>query len=255
MGLQITTFHHFFFFPLHFSYSVTASCVTSLHSSPASTHNLIYITSILTGFPSVPERGARAALSTHPVKTFPSLRRLCSNKHFLRLQHISFIFLLTAFLLSAYKYAQNFAKWNTKQKILPLQLPYVLLISIKQCQHSLFHFTHFPLRSCPQAIWFLTPPLYSKYLVPEITKHILVSNSKGQVLIFILLWYCNSLPAFKLPSTNHEHLVLSSNSFSASLWVLAHLLHVGIPRSSVLGSFLSSHSACLPWRSPPLLGF
>lgn len=78
-----------------------------------------------------------------PIKTFPSLQELCYSKYFLWLQCIFFVFLLIAFFSSP----TNMLKITNSKKNL--------------------HYTHFPLRACPQTVWFLIPPQYSNYLVPE----------------------------------------------------------------------------------------
>lgn len=150
-------------------------------------HSLIYTTSILTGFSSVPERTAMALPFIHsPIKTFPSLQELC-NRHFLRFS-VSSCLSINCLLLS-YIYAQNYQPKNNNS-ITPT----------------------FPLRSCLQTVWFdPTPYLPPNYLVLRL--HLLISNSKGQVLTLSHPDIAVLSPVFQTPSTSHVHLVLHlSNS-------------------------------------------
>lgn len=120
---------------------------------------------------------------------------------------ISFIILLTGFLSLAYNMLKTLpSEKQTLYKILSLQLPYFLL-SLKQCQHSLFPF-------CPLFIQVLFPsnltsdPTTVLNLLSEITKYLLIINSKGHVLIFVMLQFSLSLQTF-FPLMSHVHLVLT----------------------------------------------
>lgn len=81
-------------------YRITASYVTSLHSSAHTSTLPTPHSSLLVSLHSQTEEPWPHCLPILPIKTFPSLQGLCSNNYFLGLQCISFIFQLTGFLSS-----------------------------------------------------------------------------------------------------------------------------------------------------------